>query len=145
MNSSFIIHHSSFSSVGARGFEPPTPWSRTRCSTRLSHAPKNLHTKRPDTSSQMQAPYNLSIGPLVLEKFPVISSMITGRRHRQLHSRTESAPESGPRNPIATLESIARWVRLRRFTLLYPHDRYRNYPLPVRARTLGVPAPSLEV
>src|SRR5262245_20192181 len=25
--------------VGARGFEPPTPWSRTRCSTRLSHAP----------------------------------------------------------------------------------------------------------
>src|SRR5437867_10907547 len=25
--------------IGARGFEPPTPWSRTRCSTRLSHAP----------------------------------------------------------------------------------------------------------
>ena len=25
--------------VGARGFEPPTPSSRTRCSTRLSHAP----------------------------------------------------------------------------------------------------------
>ena len=25
--------------VGARGFEPPTPWSRTRCSTRLSHSP----------------------------------------------------------------------------------------------------------
>ena len=25
--------------VGERGFEPPTPWSRTRCSTRLSHAP----------------------------------------------------------------------------------------------------------
>ena len=28
--------------VGARGFEPPTPWSRTRCSTRLSHAPKKV-------------------------------------------------------------------------------------------------------
>src|SRR5688572_7406296 len=28
--------------VGARGFEPPTPWSRTRCSTRLSHAPTSL-------------------------------------------------------------------------------------------------------
>ena len=28
-----------FVMVGARGFEPPTPWSRTRCSTRLSHAP----------------------------------------------------------------------------------------------------------
>ena len=27
--------------VGARGFEPPTSWSRTRRSTRLSHAPTN--------------------------------------------------------------------------------------------------------
>ena len=25
--------------VGERGFEPPTPWSRTRGSTRLSHSP----------------------------------------------------------------------------------------------------------
>jgi hypothetical protein len=25
--------------VGERGFEPPTPWSRTRRSTRLSHSP----------------------------------------------------------------------------------------------------------
>ena len=33
--------------VGERGFEPPTPWSRTRCSTRLSHSPtvekRDLH------------------------------------------------------------------------------------------------------
>src|SRR5580692_1091390 len=28
--------------VGERGFEPPTPWSRTRCSTRLSHSPTAL-------------------------------------------------------------------------------------------------------
>src|SRR5580692_11135343 len=28
--------------VGERGFEPPTPWSRTRCSTRLSHSPTKL-------------------------------------------------------------------------------------------------------
>ena len=28
--------------VGERGFEPPTPWSRTRCSTRLSHSPTML-------------------------------------------------------------------------------------------------------
>ena len=27
--------------VGMRGFEPPTPASRTLCSTRLSHIPKN--------------------------------------------------------------------------------------------------------
>ena len=29
--------------VGARGFEPPTPRSRTECSTRLSHAPTARH------------------------------------------------------------------------------------------------------
>ena len=28
--------------VGARGFEPPTPWSRTRCATRLRYAPNVL-------------------------------------------------------------------------------------------------------
>ena len=28
--------------VGERGFEPPTPWSRTRCSTRLSHSPTSV-------------------------------------------------------------------------------------------------------
>src|SRR5271163_23999 len=32
--------------VGERGFEPPTPWSRTRCSTRLSHSP----TRKADIS-----------------------------------------------------------------------------------------------
>ena len=26
--------------VGARGFEPPTPWSQTKCAARLRHAPK---------------------------------------------------------------------------------------------------------
>ena len=30
--------------VGERGFEPPTPWSRTRCSTRLSHSPTSFQT-----------------------------------------------------------------------------------------------------
>ncbi len=25
--------------VGAAGFEPATPWSQTRCATRLRHAP----------------------------------------------------------------------------------------------------------
>jgi hypothetical protein len=30
--------------VGERGFEPPTPWSRTRCSTRLSHSPTDEPT-----------------------------------------------------------------------------------------------------
>jgi hypothetical protein len=30
--------------VGARGFEPPTPWSRTKCATRLRYAPTNFYT-----------------------------------------------------------------------------------------------------
>jgi hypothetical protein len=30
--------------VGARGFEPPTPWSQTRCATRLRYAPLQLRT-----------------------------------------------------------------------------------------------------
>src|SRR5271165_2145799 len=33
----FALHSAIF--VGARGFEPPTPWSRTRCATRLRYAP----------------------------------------------------------------------------------------------------------
>ena len=35
--------------VGARGFEPPTPRSRTECSTRLSHAPTQsaLYPRQP--------------------------------------------------------------------------------------------------
>ena len=31
--------------VGERGFEPPTPWSRTRCSTRLSHSPTEVSSQ----------------------------------------------------------------------------------------------------
>ena len=31
-----------FSKVGETGFEPATPWSRTKCSTRLSHSPVSL-------------------------------------------------------------------------------------------------------
>ncbi len=26
--------------IGVRGFEPPTPWSRTKCATRLRYTPK---------------------------------------------------------------------------------------------------------
>ena len=28
--------------VGVQGFEPWTPWSQTRCATRLRHTPPNL-------------------------------------------------------------------------------------------------------
>ena len=28
--------------VGAEGFEPPTPWSQTRCATKLRYAPSDV-------------------------------------------------------------------------------------------------------
>ena len=31
--------------VGKTGFEPATPWSQTKCSTKLSHFPKNNSIK----------------------------------------------------------------------------------------------------
>jgi integrase len=38
--------------VGERGFEPPTPWSRTRCSTRLSHSPTAQRAATRKTSTR---------------------------------------------------------------------------------------------
>ena len=45
---------SSIHVVGARGFEPPTPASRTQYSTRLSYAPTETTTllKRPSNSEE---------------------------------------------------------------------------------------------
>ena len=51
--------------VGARGFEPPTPWSRTRCSTRLSHAPtawRSDRTYKPEPSYQINIARALRLG-----------------------------------------------------------------------------------
>ena len=31
--------------VGKTGFEPATPWSQTKCSTKLSHFPKMVRPK----------------------------------------------------------------------------------------------------
>lgn len=35
----YVIDASAEILVGAKGFEPSTPWSQTRCATRLRHAP----------------------------------------------------------------------------------------------------------
>ncbi|GEM_PF-5151892 len=32
--------------VGARGFEPPTPCSQSRCATSLRHAPKKIENNK---------------------------------------------------------------------------------------------------
>src|SRR6059036_3563383 len=46
--------------VGASGFEPPTPWSRTRCATRLRYAPtvsqKKTDSMRPAGSRSRRPP-----------------------------------------------------------------------------------------
>ena len=39
---STIELHPQIKMVGAAGFEPATPWSQARCSTKLSHAPSSL-------------------------------------------------------------------------------------------------------
>ncbi len=38
--------------VGERGFEPPTPSSRTKCATRLRHSPMGAHVTAPDCQRQ---------------------------------------------------------------------------------------------
>src|SRR5271169_449475 len=51
--------------VGETGFEPATPWSRTRCSTRLSHSPtlrENCQLK--EASRACGAPRLLAVQPL---------------------------------------------------------------------------------
>ena len=45
--------------VGVRGFEPPTPASRTQCSTRLSHTPTC-----PDDASAVRGSGLIAIGPV---------------------------------------------------------------------------------
>src|ERR1700741_3554198 len=41
-----LLHNGGRELVGASGFEPPTPRSRTECSTRLSHAPTRREMRR---------------------------------------------------------------------------------------------------
>src|SRR4029079_4301334 len=65
--------------VGARGFEPPTPRSRTECSTRLSHAPTGelgfFQKSRPDTNkSSSRANYSITRLP----NYPILR-----RLHRE--------------------------------------------------------------
>src|SRR5262245_3216606 len=46
--------------VGARGFEPPTPWSRTRCATRLRYAPTRSEKRGEDSSAPLGRPSELA-------------------------------------------------------------------------------------
>ena len=48
--------------VGERGFEPPTPWSRTRCSTRLSHSPTRKLRQTRRTTRRNSTDYSRATG-----------------------------------------------------------------------------------
>src|SRR5271163_360441 len=56
--------------VGERGFEPPTPWSRTRCSTRLSHSPTALRAVTRKTSPACFASLYFSLGTDIITSQP---------------------------------------------------------------------------
>src|SRR5215831_3422300 len=75
--------------VGARGFEPPTPWSRTRCSTRLSHAPTNV-----------------SLRPRIARRLP---GVVPEQRNEPALAVTAPLPFA-TRHPAPHLEVLERWA-----------------------------------
>src|SRR3984885_2091512 len=68
--------------VGERGFEPPTPWSRTRCSTRLSHSP-NVRLE----------------GRLRAERF-LADAFVNARELQQSVSEDRAGPTRAARSPV---------------------------------------------
>ena len=54
--------------VGERGFEPPTPWSRTRCSTRLSHSPTYIGQEDARPRERLRTP---NYTPAIVTLWPV--------------------------------------------------------------------------
>src|SRR3990172_5673809 len=79
--------------VGARGFEPRTPWSRTKCATRLRYAPTwnttlsslplpAVFTHQPDEDATDQL---LLVHPILFSQDPA-QSLGRGRSHRNHQS-----------------------------------------------------------
>jgi hypothetical protein len=64
--------------VGAGGFEPPTSWSRTRRSTRLSHAPKMSNLAIRD---QGRAFGHIKKGWKLVTNIPSIAQALTQSTH----------------------------------------------------------------
>src|SRR5581483_2219109 len=78
--------------VGERGFEPPTPWSRTRCSTRLSHSPTLLALL---DAQRKEKPSRLYI---VVRRLSFVLASLQGIVFRVVSSTIPLWPAS-PRNP----------------------------------------------
>src|SRR5207245_225341 len=102
--------------VGARGFEPPTPWSRTRCSTRLSHAPTGgtrTETSRPERSHQISIAGVSRLGCVSPVKFKWHSldyiCEIRARGYSFLPDLDPRAQRSCPRPRTASSAALATW------------------------------------
>src|SRR4030095_6735739 len=76
-------HGGKFRMVGASGFEPPTPCSRSKCATRLRYAPTTLYSER-----------NLSIRLRFQSRKPVQKPLIQNRE-----SPCPRAPRALDRKP----------------------------------------------
>ena len=117
--------------VGERGFEPPTPWSRTRCSTRLSHSPndeaKNC-SRSLGTINALQAGCEISVrsssGSNRREpKHPTRRS----RKSRLLFDFTPiPAPMLPARSPQASLSIRTKQIRSRSPDLRFSIRRHRT-------------------
>lgn len=115
--------------VGAAGFEPATPWSQTRCSTKLSYFPLNAPSR--------SRTYNLLIRSQTL--YPValwVQIMIMPRNFSTKHTLGTVLGKRKTGFEPAT-PTMARWCST---TELLPHTARR---LPTLAR--GVPLTTLGV
>ena len=78
--------------VGKTGFEPATPWSQTRCTTKLCYFPTNGALGRNRTSdTRIFSPllYRLSYGTMaVWTGLEPATSAVTGRHSNQLNYQT---------------------------------------------------------
>ena len=82
--------------VGERGFEPPTPWSRTRCSTRLSHSPNMVcsafHRALPGAFSRLIRSLSVTEGR------GSAGTMADGERCERIASRSSCQNKTAPAN-----------------------------------------------
>ena len=74
--------------VGAKGFEPSTLWSQTRCATRLRYAPIQRGLYRPFTPSPCWAPAGA-----VVHRWPCIGGCAARTHSAERH---RSAPRTSP-------------------------------------------------
>src|SRR5947208_5345650 len=92
--------------VGASGFEPPTPRSRTECSTRLSHAPTYIdvyHTPPGKRRSAYSTIVCLRTAATIALAFPLFVPLTS--RSTDLARQTPRAPAISP-----ALRPVAAWL-----------------------------------